>query len=155
MTLTMKSAVLEDEELARLLALGDVLIPAHRQLPCLSDTPDIVIAIDRAMGYRSDLMDGLRRGLKTAGHLPATEAAKLLFAEDRAALSAVGAVLSGAYLMTPHIRGLIGYPGQARLERGANDPTEIPTDEMLSRVRARGTICRPTPDRIAGKEGRS
>lgn len=144
--------MLEDKEFARLLALGDVLIPAHRRLPYLSDTPDIVPAIDRAMGYRPDLIDDLRRGLETASQLPAADAAKLLFADDPAALSAIGAVLSGAYLMTPHIRALIGYPGQARLERGANDPTEIPTDEMLTRVRARGTICRPTPESIARKD---
>lgn len=148
MTAATKSAM-EKEELTRLLALGDVLIPAHRQLPCLSDTPDIVSAIDRAMGYRPDLIEDLRRGLKTASHLPAAEVAKLLFTDDPPALSAIGAILSGAYLMTSHVRALIGYPGQARLERSANDPTEIPTDEMLSRVQARGTICRPTPQSIA------
>lgn len=152
MIAAMKPAMLEEEEFSRLMALGDVLIPAHRQLPLLSDTPDIVSAIGRAIGYRPDLLDDLRRGLGTVGDLPAADAARLLFRDDPSALSAIGAILSGAYLMSPHIRALIGYPGQARLERGANDPTEIPSDEMLSRVRARGTICRLTPQDAARKD---
>lgn len=148
MTLTM----IDEEEFSRLLALGDELIPAYRHLPQLSDTPNIGPAINRAMEFRPDLLDDLRRGLGTTKDLSALDAARLLFREDSAALSAIGAILSGAYLMTPHVRTLIGYPGQTRVERSTNDPSEIPTDEMMSRVRARGTTCRLTPQETASKE---
>ncbi len=132
-------------ELSRLLEIGDVLIPALETLPKFTDTPRIEATVQRVMSYRPDLIDDVRRGVASCLGEPAMEAARRMHDQDKATLSAIGLVLSAAYLMTPEIRDVIGYPGQERVERQQNDATEIPTHHMLADVLARGTICRRTP----------
>lgn len=139
---------LSDALFERLLALGDVMIPAHKQLPSLTATKDVAPALARAMGYRPDLMEAVQRGLARAEGLAAPAAVEELFATDAEALSAIGAIVSGGYLMCSEVRQLIGYPGQERQERGMTDPSEIPDEDMLANVRARGLVCRLTPDSV-------
>lgn len=139
---------LSDALFERLLALGDVMIPAHKQLPSLTATKDVAPALARAMGYRPDLMEAVQRGLARAEGLAAPAAVEELFATDAEALSAIGAIVSGGYLMCSEVRQLIGYPGQERQERSMTDPSEIPDEDMLANVRARGLVCRLTPDSV-------
>lgn len=139
---------LSDALFERLLALGDVMIPAHKQLPSLTATKDVAPALARAMGYRPDLMEALQRGLARVEGLSSAAAVEELFVADAEALSAIGAIVSGAYLMCAEVRQLIGYPGQERQERGMTDPSEIPDEDMLANVRARGLVCRLTPDSV-------
>ena len=132
-------------ETSRLVQIGNILIPAYGSLPRLQDTPIIENTIQRVVNYRPDLLDDLRKGLAASTDMAPLQAVKHLYAQDPAAMRAIGLVLSAAYLMTPDIRNVLGYPGQERVEREQNDPTEIPTREMLAGVIARGTICRLTP----------
>ncbi len=148
MTTLQNTSPLSDLLFERLLALGDVMIPAHQHLPALAATKDVAPALARAMGYRPDLMEAVQRGLSRVEGLAAAAAMEELFATDAEALSAIGAIVSGGYLMCAEVRKLIGYPGQERQERGMTDPSEIPDEDMLANVRARGLVCRLTPDSI-------
>jgi hypothetical protein len=147
-TTLQNTSPLSDVLFERLLALGDVMIPAHQHLPALTATKDVAPALARAMGYRPDLMEAVQRGLARAEGLAAPAAVEELFATDAEALSAIGAIVSGAYLMCSEVRQLIGYPGQERQERGMTDPSEIPDEDMLANVRARGLVCRLTPESV-------
>ncbi len=126
--------------------IADVLIPNAEGMPSASEMKVHEEMLDHILALRPDLRENFLRGLSKAAGRDAREAANDLNQTDGAALTAIGLVASAGYYMTPHVRDLIGYPGQQ--SRPDTDPDAVPeyvTNGMLQQVIDRGPIFRPTP----------
>jgi hypothetical protein len=127
-------------------AIADVLIPAAEGMPAAGEVGVHADVLDRILGLRPDLADRFLRGVRAAVGMDPRQAAEHLNKNDPDALGAIGLVASAAYYMQPHVRELIGYPGQ---ERRPGDPDETPeyvSNGMLQQVIDRGPIYKPTPN---------
>lgn len=121
--------------------IADVLIPAAEGMPSASQADVPHRYLDEALGYRPDLLGGLREALGAAADLAPEEAVDLLNSEHIPAFEALGTLTAGAYFLNPDIRGLIGYPGQV--------PTPVKEDvdsylDLLENVMERGQVYRET-----------
>lgn len=126
--------------------IADVLIPAAEGMPSASqaEVPDRYL--DEALGYRPDLLDGLREALGAAGDLAPEDAVDLLNSEHIPAFEALGTLTAGAYFLNSDIRGLIGYPGQ--VPTPAKDDLDTYVD-LLENVMERGQIYRETDESVS------
>jgi len=125
--------------------IADILIPEAEGMPAASAVGVHKEMLDHILTLRPDLREDFFRGIARAHNKDAKFAAEELNVQDAAALSAIGLIASAGYYMSPHVRELIGYPGQ---ERRTYDPDGIPeyvTNGMLKVVQDRGAIFRPTP----------
>lgn len=127
-------------------AIADVLIPNAEGMPAASEMNVQGDMLDRILELRPDLRENFLRGVSKAGGRDASEAANELNRTDADALSAIGLVASAGYYMTPHVRDLIGYPGQqSRPEANPDAVPEYVANGMLQQVIDRGPIFRSTP----------
>jgi len=134
---------LTDEEMATFHAVADALIPAVDDNPAGSHAPDFDSWLRRAIGARAEHFDELLMVLNGVGGLtgPAMYAAlKTMSDEDPAGFQLLSAVVAGAYLMVPQVRGLVGYPGQVRNPPGLEEAVDQLSDGILDPVIERGSI---------------
>lgn len=136
-----------DSELRKTFAdIADILIPNAEGMPSASEMNVHDEMLDHVLSLRPDIQGDLMRGLKRAAGRSPSEAANDLNQNDPAALTAIGLAASAGYYMMPHVKKLLGYPGQE--SRPEADPDAIPeyvSNGMLQRVIDRGPIFRPTP----------
>jgi hypothetical protein len=122
--------------------LADVLIPDAEGMPSATQVGVHTTWIDEALAARPDLVAPFRRALASdPGHDPAA-AISQMHSDDAAVFDAFSVLVSGAYLMCPEVKALIGYPGQEERPVTGDDVPEY--IGMLESVVARGPVFRPT-----------
>ena len=133
---------IDDVRYERFRALADVLIPGGHGLPPAGDTPDFRRSVDRVLTLRPDLAAVVWPALD-GGDDPATRLAALR-AQDAAAFDLFGYAVAAAYLTTPRVRRLLGYPGNApRPEPPHEGEAEYYLEDgLLDPVLARGPFYR-------------
>lgn len=138
------SVIIDENLRATFVAVADVLIPAHGEMPAASSVDVGDASLDRILTLRDDLKEAFFRGLNAMVGKNPVVAARALNAEDPTALATIGLVASAAYYMDARVRQLIGYPGQ---ERRIIDPAAPPDyADLLQPVIDRGPFYRPTPE---------
>ncbi|MBB5152882.1 hypothetical protein [Saccharopolyspora phatthalungensis] len=142
MTASYPAVTLTDHERDICGARADVLIPNAAGMPAATQMDVHSIWIEHALGARPDLADRFRASLAEAVDEPPAEAIETLHKNSPELFDAFSVLVAGAYLMSPEVRALIGYPGQEN-RPVAND--EVKTYiHLLERVVQRGPIYRPT-----------
>jgi hypothetical protein len=131
----------------RLALFADVLIAGGAGLPPASGVDPDGAWIDRVFAVREDLVAIVADVVAIEGD-PQTvlDALKL---QDPLAFDSFTFAISGAYLINPRIRKLLGFPG-AIPEANPAYPDEAESyleDGILDDVIQRGPIYRPTPTR--------
>lgn len=146
------SALLGQSQRQRLRALANLLIPGGAGLPPAGEAARYDDAVDRTLAARPDLVDVVLP-LTASTAEPRAVLARLR-REDPGAFELFAYAAAAAYLMTPQIRRLLGYPGIAPRKEPPH-PGEAEyylEDEILSPVIRRGPIYRPAcgePPRVA------
>ena len=120
-------------------ALADVLVPDAEGMPSASQADVNTQWVDVALKARPDLAPLLRQALQLAAGLPAEEAVERINHDHPAVFDALGTITAGAYLLNPHVKELIGYPGQ--IPQPVVDDVESYLD-LLEHVVERGPIYR-------------
>lgn len=118
----------------RLAVLADALIPGSGEFPSASAAGVPTDLIDRALGFRPDLVDSLDRALELADGLDAEAAFDLLSAAHSADFEALSTLVSGAYLQSPQVQKALNY---RPAPRQANDDVDSYVD-LLEIVVERG-----------------
>ena len=135
-------ALFNEVQRERLRVLADVLILGGAGLPSASEAAHFDDAVDRTLGARPDLLDVVLPMIMR----PAEPQAALdqLQDEDPGAFELFAYAVAAAYLMTPQVRRLLGYPGIAprREPPHAGEAEYYLEDEILSPVIGRGPIYR-------------
>lgn len=129
----------------RLRALADALIPGGEGLPAASEIDTTGKWIDRALTARPDLVQCVVELAAAPGEPDAI--LDRLRKDDPEAFDRVTEAISGAYLLSPRVRRLLGYPGAApKPKPPLRDEAELYLEDgILDGVTARGPIYRPTP----------
>jgi len=135
------SAELGRERLAALAAVADHLIPAAHGMPSAA-----AIVTHAQLGFvvrsRPDLLEPLRRALRTElGDDPGARVAALT-EHDPEALAAVQLVIVAGYYTDAVVRERLGYPGQVAKPVSALDYPAYLEEGLLDRVIERGPIWR-------------
>lgn len=135
----------DTEQRARLASLADVLMPAGEGLPAPSDIEVQGLWLDQAVAALPAMAEALPAVLAMPGS--PSEVIQRLQAEQPQVFVAFSFLVSGAYLMHPHVRHALGYEGPAVQP---NPPLEGETeyyleDGLLDPVIARGPIYRAIP----------
>jgi hypothetical protein len=145
------SETFDDISRARFLAIADVLIPEAEGMPSASQAGVGGEVLDRALALRHDLKEDVLRGLNAVvGEAPAASAQRL-YESDPSAFAAIGLLAAACYYMIPHVRELVGYPGQERRTYDPDATPEYVKNGALQAVLDRGPIYRPTPGREAAR----
>jgi hypothetical protein len=134
---------LTGDELATLLRIADCLIPASGPNPKASDAESYVQYLDLAISARADVFDAVMAAVATLADVGDDDlwaALKSLWSEDKATFDPMSAIVAGAYFMTPHIKELIGYPGQHRDVAGLEEAADELAGGILDPVVERGHI---------------
>jgi hypothetical protein len=132
---------LDDDEWATLLAIADTLIPAVGDNPAASQAPDYASWLRRALAARAEHFELLVEQLHALAGLRGAElddALRRASTVQPQAFQVVSAVVAGAYLMVPQVRGLVGYPGQVRSVPRLEEAAEQLDDGILDPVIERG-----------------
>jgi hypothetical protein len=104
-------------EVAMLIAIGDVLIPASPTMPAPSQIEDFAGWLNRAMlalPHAFVTITGALADFAQAAAEVDAVSVRALSDSEPATFQAVSTVIAGAYLMVPDVRRRIGYPGQER-----------------------------------------
>lgn len=133
--------MLTDEQRQIYSRMADLLIPDAEGQLSASQAEVPTVWIDKALGYRPDLVPAFNEAISVGSQHDAAEAIQLLNVENQVAFDALGVLTSGAYFLNPQVQQLIGYPGQ--VPTPAHDDTGNYID-MLAEVVERGPIYRPT-----------
>ncbi|GAA4101568.1 hypothetical protein ACFFOS_11780 [Nocardioides kongjuensis] len=118
----------------RLAILADVLIPGSGAFPSASAAGVPADLIDRALGFRPDLVPAFTRALDLADGLDAEAALDLISTAHIAEFEALSTLVSGAYLQSPQVQQALSY---RPAPRQANDDIDSYVD-MLEVVVDRG-----------------
>ena len=118
----------------RLAVLADVLIPGSGEFPSASAAGVPTDLVDRALGFRLDLVASLDRALDLTAGLDAEAALDLLSTSHSADFEALTTLLSGAYLQSPQVQKALNY---RPAPRQANDDVDSYVD-LLEIVVDRG-----------------
>ena len=129
---------------ATLAALADVLIPAGADLPSASQAGVAERWLDEVLTALPEVAEPLAALLQGLGGEEPSAAVARLQIDDPAGFDLLCTVVAGAYFLNPHIRQMIGYPGQQALPIQVEDPPDYEQDGLLASVIARGPIYRPT-----------
>ena len=126
-----------------LAGLADVLIPAGSGMPAASEAGVGGEWLDAVLAARPDLVDPLRAILASADGVRAAEAVERL--REGSGFGVLAEIVPNAYYMNPLIRDRIGYPLQQAvpIDPAADEDPEALA--LITSVRGRGTIYRPTP----------
>ena len=136
-------AAFGDGERVILAELADVLIPAGAGMPSASEAGVAGDWLDAVLAARPDLVDPLRAILAAAAGAPAEEAVERL--REHGGFGVLAEIVPNAYYMNPAIRDRIGYPLQQAVPIDPAADEDPEARALIASVRARGTICRPTP----------
>jgi hypothetical protein len=137
---------LSDAQRRRLADLADQLIAGGVGFPSASKAEVHLAWIDRALAARPDLARVVTGVIDAEGE-PA-DVIEHLRTTELATFGDFAFIVSGAYLINPRIRQLLGYPA-AQPAKNPAFPDEAEAyleDGILDRVIERGPIYRPTPD---------
>ena len=118
----------------RLAVLADVLIPGSGEFPSASAAGVPTDLIDRALGFRPDLVTAFGRALDVADGLDAEAALDRLCTAPSADFEALSTLVSGAYLQSPQVQKALNY---RPAPRQANDDVDAYVD-LLEIVVDRG-----------------
>jgi hypothetical protein len=131
---------------SKLAHLGDALITGDEELPSASGAGVHAELLDQVLLSRADLERPLVEALtRLPDDLTPGEAVTALRRRPTD-FEVVSTVLAGAYLMSPQVRGTLGYPGQEPKRVDPFDYVRVIEDGLLDPVVERGPIYRPTPD---------
>ncbi len=136
---------LSDYQRARLAGFADHLIAGGAGMPSASQAEVHGAWIDRTFAARPDLVSVVLDVIDQDG-TPAAVLDRLRMA-DRPKFDAFAFAISGAYLINPRVRKLLGLPGSAP-EKNPAFPDEAESyleDGILEPVIQRGALYRPTP----------
>jgi hypothetical protein len=139
------SGVLSVDQRQRLAELADHVVGGGAGLPSASEAEVHTVWIDRAIAVRPDLADPVMDAVNRSG-TPAEVAAHLREKEPDA-FNAFAFAVAGAYLINPHVRELLGFPG-ALPEKNPAFPDEAEAyleGGLLDPVIQRGPIWRHAP----------
>ncbi len=146
MTTPTSPAPTADIDIHRLTALADVMLPAAHGMPAVSDVKAVESYLLQVLGWRKDLhqplvraVDALDPSLFTIDRLSA------LHEEDEDAYVALTTAVAACYYLSPVVRELIGYPGQAAKTYDPFAYTEWVAEGLLDPVVDRGPIWREVP----------
>jgi hypothetical protein len=136
---------LSAEQRVRLGQLADCLISGGSGMPSASQVDVQGAWIDRTLAARPDLASIVSDVVAAAGE--PKQLLDDLMRENRAKFDAFAFAISGAYLINPRIRKLLGYPGPAPVKNPAfpDEAESYLEDGILDVVIQRGPIYRPTP----------
>jgi hypothetical protein len=123
-------------------ARADVLIPGAEGMPSATQVGTHTSWIDEALVARPDLVVDFKASLHIGPADDPAAAIAELHRTQPLLFDAFSILTSGAYLMCPDVKQIIGYPGQEeRPVTGDDVPDYI---DMLENVAARGPVYRPT-----------
>lgn len=139
----MTGAPLDAARYARFQALADVLIAGGHGLPSAGEAPGFEDSVRRVLVARPDLSTAVAAVIAEPG--PCDDVLREL---TPARFEAFVYTVAAAYLMTPAVRRLLGYPGNApRPEPPHDGEAEYYLEGgLLDPVLARGPIYRSVPD---------
>lgn len=134
---------LSDHQRARLGGVADLLIPRASGMPSGSDAEVQGEFIDRVFGVRPDLVEAVASGLEELpDQLP--ESFAELESLRLAGLRALADAVTAAYFLNPDVARRVGYRTRSVIPIRFDEDL----DALVTQVRQRGPIYRPTP--VAG-----
>jgi len=136
------ATVLTEAERALYGTRADVLIPGAEGMPSATQIGTHTYWIDLALAARPDLLADFKASLALGSADDPAAAINEIHSTQPAVFDAFSVLTSGAYLMCPEVKALIGYPGQEPRPVIGDDVPEY--FGMLERVVERGPIYRPT-----------
>jgi hypothetical protein len=140
---------LDGREIRTLWSVADVLVPATGLMPALRDVDADGEWLARTLAARPDLVDGLHRALADVTADDVSGSVRAMYDGDRAEFDVLAAVVTGTYYLTPRVRQLIGYPGQARNPPRLDEAAEQ-LEDVLEQAMNRPSFYRPTPSATPG-----
>lgn len=145
MTSSGTGAKLSGRQRERLANLADWLIAGGAGLPSASEADVHGTWIDRALAARPDLQPVVLEVIGLKGE--PGEALDGLQERNRSKFDTFAFAISGAYLINPRVRQLLGFPGPIPAENPAfpDEADSYLDDGLLDVVILRGPIYRPTP----------
>ena len=142
--------VLDDRievDVVRLVALGDVMLPAVHGMPAVSEVKAVESYLAQVLDWRHDLREPLARAVAALDPSSFTvERLATLHEEDEAAYVALTTAVAACYYLSPVVRELIGYPGQVAKTYDPYAYTEWVAEGLLDPVVERGPIWREAPE---------
>ncbi len=136
---------LTDQQRTRLAGFADHLIAGGAGLPSASGADVHGAWIDRTFAARPDLVSVVLEVIDQDGAPgPVLDGLRI---SDRAKFDAFAFAVSGAYLINPRVRKLLGLPGPAPMKNPAfpDEAESYLEDGILDPVIQRGPLYRPTP----------
>ena len=106
---------------AKLLVLGDILIPAERGRPAPSALPEVGDWLRRAIGASVHPGDILHQAVERLPPELDWERAKEFAGSDPEAFRVLAHIVSAAYFMHPVVLRLLGYPVEHRFPAGVEE----------------------------------
>lgn len=131
-----------------LAAMADVLIPEGDGMPSASAAGVAANWLDEVLRVRPDFGPPLLAALDQARGGDPAEAVSRLRDADPTIFAVLADVVAGAYFLNPDVRNAIRYRGQQAVPIVVESPPDYEQDGLLTSVRSRGSIYRPTPPRI-------
>lgn len=133
---------LSEAERSRLAEFADELIPGGSGLPSASGAEVHLSWVDRVLAARPDLVGVVRSSIAATGS-PADVLAGLR-SSDSARFDDLAYVVSGAYLINPRVRRILGYPTGKPVRNPAlpDEADAYLEDGILEPVLGRGPIYR-------------
>jgi hypothetical protein len=136
---------LSPEHRAAFAAIADMLIPAYKKYPSATSVGVHEKMLDDVLGFRPDLVEAFLRGLAAIDTANLSDSVNTLYKADPDAFNAISLVASGGYYMTPHVREVLGYPGQEAVPYNPHEVPDFLMNHRLEKVARRGPIYRSTP----------
>lgn len=136
----------DDGQRERLAALAECLIAGGAGMPSAREAEVHQAWVDRALGARPDLRPVVEQVLELDGE-PQT-VIDALQSDDPQVFGDFAFVVTGAYLINPRVRKLLGYPAGTPAKNPAmeDEAEAYLEDGILDVVIERGPIYRSTPD---------
>lgn len=128
------TVMLDPTSRERLAVLADVLIPGSGDFPSASGAGVPTELIDRALGFRPDLVADVDQALGLADGLDADTALDRLATGDPALFASLTTAVSGAYFLSPLVQRALNY---RPAPRAAHDDVDTYVD-LLEVVVERG-----------------
>ncbi|WP_280462433.1 hypothetical protein [Nocardia carnea] len=142
----MTAAQLTDDERETAYLLGEELIPPQDGELSADQAGVSAEFLDRVLALRPDLVPPFRELLGRARDQEPRDFCERLMADEPAEFQKLTFVLAGAYLMSPRVRTRLKYRGQIGEPQLGGPQPEYTETGILTQVRERGPIYRPTPD---------
>lgn len=103
------SLMLDPTVRERLAVLADTLIPGSDTFPSASVAGVPAVLIDRALGFRPDLVADVEKALALVEGLEAAAALDLLATEHVTVFESFTTAISGSYFLSPQVRAALDH----------------------------------------------